>query len=79
MKKLLVVLGVVAVGFAFTSCKKDCVCTGTVKVEGQADVKVDQNVGSMKSADCKNDLYKFTKPAGVEDKDIKIDVKCAAK
>ena len=27
MKKLLVVLGVVAFGFAFTSCKKECKCT----------------------------------------------------
>ena len=26
MKKVLVVLGVVAVGFAFTSCKKECKC-----------------------------------------------------
>ena len=26
MKKLLVVLGVVAFGFAFTSCKKECKC-----------------------------------------------------
>ena len=30
MKKLLAVLAVVAVGFAFTSCKKDCKCTTTV-------------------------------------------------
>ena len=27
MKKLFVVLGVVAFGFAFTSCKKECKCT----------------------------------------------------
>ncbi len=26
MKKLLVVLGVVALGFGFTSCKKECKC-----------------------------------------------------
>ena len=26
MKKLLVVLGVVAFGFAFTACKKECKC-----------------------------------------------------
>ena len=26
MKKLLVVLGIVAFGFTFTSCKKECVC-----------------------------------------------------
>ena len=27
MKKLFVVLGVVAFGFAFSSCKKECECT----------------------------------------------------
>ena len=26
MKKLLLVLGVVVIGFAFTSCKKECKC-----------------------------------------------------
>jgi len=31
MKKLLVVLGVVAFGFAFTSCKKECKCTADGK------------------------------------------------
>ena len=27
MKKVLVVLGIVAFGFAFTSCKKECKCS----------------------------------------------------
>jgi hypothetical protein len=32
MKKLIVVLGVVAFGFCFASCKKDCKCTYKVNV-----------------------------------------------
>ena len=43
MKKLFVVLGVVAIAFAFTSCKKTCECTtyllGEVVASNEYEVK----------------------------------------
>jgi hypothetical protein len=51
MKKLFVVLGVVAFGFAFTACKKDCKCT--VTVDG-TELAKDASVGELSKNDCKD-------------------------
>ena len=42
MRKLLVILGIVAFGFAFTACKKECKCTkegADYSAPGSADTK----------------------------------------
>lgn len=38
MKKLFVLLAVVAMATAFTSCKKDCTCTTSSTMTGIADI-----------------------------------------
>jgi len=77
MKKLLVGVGVVAMGFAFTSCTKDCVCTGEYGVEGLMQ-KVDQTFPDVKSADCKDDMFQL--PAGfVKPEGFKNTIKCESK
>ena len=80
MKKLLVVLGVVAVGFAFTSCKKDCICNSKVL---DADGKVvefpgtmkDQSVGELSKSDC--EAYKV--PALSLGEGYKFEFECKSK
>jgi hypothetical protein len=54
MKKLFVVLGVVAFGFAFTSCKKDCKCS--ITFDGQ-EVLAPTSVGELSKSDC--EAYKY--------------------
>jgi hypothetical protein len=51
MKKLFVVLGVVACGFAFTSCKKDCKCTLEYDLAGTA-TKYEWSAGELSKSDC---------------------------
>jgi hypothetical protein len=51
MKKLFVVLGVVAFGFAFTACKKDCKCTVEYTLLDEAK-KAEWNAGEMSKSDC---------------------------
>jgi len=64
MKKLFVVLCVAAIGFAFTSCKKECVCTGTQTLLGE-ETNVEVKVGEMSKKDC--EAYKYeVKTEGVE-------------
>ena len=57
MKKVLVVLGVVAVGFAFTSCKKECKCK-----LGPLDFTIPSETTINSKADCDKvkDIYKET-------------------
>ena len=73
MKKLLVVVAVVAVGFAFTSCKKDCVCSGKVTVLGIETVVPEYSAGEMSTADCEAVKYAAAAPGAV------VDVKCKSK
>ncbi len=74
MKKLLAVVAVVAVGFAFTSCKKDCVCSGTVKIDGLPDITVPETpVGEMSTSDCKAYNYDYGTPGA------KADITCKSK
>ena len=61
MKKLLVVLGVVAFGFAFTSCKKDCIC----KWSGENlpdELKAEINLGKLSKSDCEGKLPAIDMP-----------------
>ncbi|MCL2289346.1 MAG: hypothetical protein FWC34_01385 [Bacteroidetes bacterium] len=55
MKKLLVVLAIAAIGFA--SCKKSCVCTGSVTVDGITEQVVEMHVGDMSKSDCEKHVY----------------------
>jgi hypothetical protein len=57
MKKLFVVLGVVAFGFCFTSCKKDCKCS--ITLDG-TEVLAPTSVGEMSKSDCESYKYDMT-------------------
>ena len=81
MKKLLVVLGVVAFGFAFTSCKKDCKCSGTVKMEAEGMDPMEQKIDfttpdKMSKSDCESYVYKYD--AAIPGATVTSDVKCKA-
>ena len=68
MKKLLLVLGVVAFGFAFTSCNKQCTCT--VSYEG---VSLPIGIPEGYKIDTKDDCLSVTKIAEIFKQD---NVKC---
>ena len=72
MKKLFVVLCVAAIGFAFTSCKKDCVCNWTGK-DLPAEITKDIDAGKMSKKDC--EAYTTTAPAGFTDLKLECKVK----
>jgi meiotically up-regulated gene 157 (Mug157) protein len=73
MKKLIVVLGVVAFGFCFASCKKDCKCTYKVNVPDAMLAVVPDEIKSQLSGnyvadkqtkkDCED--FKVPMPAGL--------------
>jgi hypothetical protein len=78
MKKVFVVLCAVAIGFAFTSCTKDCVCTGEYGVKDVLVIPVNETFTGVKSADCKDDYWKL--PADYEKPECFVmTVKCEAK
>jgi len=56
MKKVLIVVVAVAVGFAFTSCKKNCNCSGLTKVEVEGLPPIEQkwtfDAGKLSKSDC---------------------------
>jgi hypothetical protein len=57
MKKLIVVLGVVAFGFAFTACKKDCKCTYEMEnplVEGEKTSISYSSPDKLSKSDCES-------------------------
>jgi len=69
MKKLLVVVVAVAVGFAFTSCKKNCICSGNYKffIEGMPDQEVPippTSVGELSKSECESYKWNFEVPEG---------------
>ena len=73
MKKILVILTVAAIGFAFTSCTKEreCLCSGKYSILGLPDVTVtDVPVGEMSASDCRAYKYKVENPLAV------VTVKC---
>ena len=72
MKKILVILTVAAIGFAFTSCTKEreCLCSGKYSILGLPDFKVEDSIGEMSPADCKAHKYSVNVPGAV------VDVKC---
>jgi hypothetical protein len=64
MKKVFLVLCVAAIGFAFTSCKKDCVCSGSYKIEIDGIDPIEYtlpatSVGEMKVSDCESYDWKY--------------------
>ena len=58
MKKMLIVFGVVAFAFTFTSCKKECACTST----GIVKITLTDHTAKNKR-DCvkDNDKYQYMK------------------
>jgi hypothetical protein len=81
MKKLFVVLAVAAFCFGTTSCKKDCICSGTVKseVSGLEPITTSipsTNVGKMSKADC--EAYKYPYETTVPGATVTVDVTCKA-
>ena len=60
MKKLLIIFGVVVFSFAFFSCKKQCVCSGTIEANGNVERALDkESVGEMKKSECESYDYPF--------------------
>lgn len=49
MKKLVVILGVIAMVFAFSSCKKDCVCSASYD-----DITVSKTYTKLTKKECKD-------------------------
>jgi len=79
MKKLFLVLGVAAVCFCATSCKKDCKCSGTIKstvlgVTSESTLPP-TSVGEMSSSAC--NAYEYKSPGlSVPGAEVVYDVKC---
>ena len=77
MKKVFLVLCVVAIGFAFTSCKKDCKCSGSYEytlLDEPYKIEIPEySAGELKKADC--EAVTFTLPAGLPD-DVKLTFTC---
>ena len=79
MKKLVVLLAIAAISFGFTSCKKNCTCTGTsvMKIEGEEDVKTNVNysAGKMSKSECES--YKYVGGITMPGATIEQNVKCS--
>jgi hypothetical protein len=66
MKKLFVVLGVVAFACSFVACKKDCKCTTKISVPDLPEISGTHDAGELSKKDCED--FKVPLPAGADTK-----------
>ena len=78
MKKIFVVLAVVAFGFTFASCNKECKCSGSYQYGDTKIPVLSHSLGTVKASECTDESYPLPKIPGVDAKDIIVNVTCKA-